>query len=171
MKSGRLWTRNLAFIIVAATLAAIVTAGAVIAGPQVLTKRKYKQQTGIFAAFRDGPVNTTENLSPVASLTVPKGNYAINAKVELENRVSSGREYECRLTVGGATLDESEGGLGAVPGEETLTLPLQGVGTFAGNGTIVLLCSDGVASNNDDKAEFIRITAIRGRSLSNVPSH
>jgi hypothetical protein len=172
MRSRRLWTRHAAFIIVIAILGTIVTAGAVIAGPKFLKKSKYTNTTGIFAAQRTGPVNLTPGLTEMAAFTVPKGKYAVNAKLFTENLDypnDVNRQYVCQLRQGGATLDQSEEGIGVDLGERHVTIALQGVVEFAGNGTLSVFCSDNApAADNDDKARFIKITAVRSKTLSSV---
>jgi hypothetical protein len=164
-------------IAIVALVAAL--AGTAVAGGGFLKKAKftkfkknYNNQTGIFASHKETPVNTTPSLSQMASLTVPGGNFAINAKLYINNTAPGpNHQYQCQLVAGGAAIDESKDGLGVDAGEQQATIALQGVAALGGGGAIAVNCNDNAAAgNNTDSAKFIKITAIRSKSLSNVTS-
>jgi hypothetical protein len=122
-----------------------------------------------FATFRDSfDLVTGANQSvPVASLAVPAGRYAIFAKLYTGVPISGLSEtIRCRLAAG-ADFDNSivnhDALIAAVP------LSLQVVHEFASDGTIDLSCGH-IFTTGHTALGFIKITAIRVASLSNVPS-
>lgn len=129
---------------------------------------------GIFASFKNGPVDVPNSLATIASLNVPPGNYAIFAKLWLED-IDPGFDVSvhCRLSAGGnfddsmASADNPTEGTAGVGDRARIPMALQVVNTFASSGTITLQCTD---ENTIEQARFIKITAIRAASVTNAVS-
>jgi hypothetical protein len=124
---------------------------------------------GVFASFKNGPVEVPNTLTTISSLTVPAGKYAVLAKVTVED-TDPGFDTTsfCQLNAGG-TLDNGEAYAetsNEAPNDSGLVIALEVVREFTGSGgTINLLCAD---NDTVDQAKDIKIIAIRGPSLSNV---
>ena len=132
----------------------------------------------IFAGFDDGPRDVPDELSVIAQLPLPPGNYAIFAKLGLSNEndgfVAS---VGCRLTAG-ADFDETsvllepfdaEAALSGLGSTSALGQSLEVVHRFDGPSRAVLACADtsllypfgGVVYRD------VKIVAIGASSLSN----
>ena len=154
--------------IIAGTVALLVAATTVVAGVPLLKKKAYKQNEGIFAAYRNGPVTVADEPARVASLPVPKGKYAISAKLytelvsEPDTVVSS---VTCRLHAGDAVDTSKVDQLGRYE-----PLAMQTVYRFGVDSTIEVRCGDGAANPNRIAANSIKITAVRARKLVNDAS-
>ncbi len=123
-------------------------------------------EPAIFSSFKNGPIDTPDTtLGTLASLSLPAGLYAINAKLYVQDAIST-TEVTCDL-IAGADSDRVVVTLSDVQH----AVPLQVVHNFAAAGVVELKCADdqGVG-DTDTKANFIKITAIRGSTLSNVAS-
>lgn len=122
--------------------------------------------TDVFAVFADnGPVDGV-----VASLFVPAGAYAINAKVNLDNDDQFLRNVVCNLGAGG-DFDENAVRLEADGGSNVdQAVVAHQLVHISPNGTnISLFCSAGFNPERV-RAKFAKITAIRiDGALSNVP--
>jgi hypothetical protein len=171
----RLWLRGAITLGVIGALAAGLMMSPVTAASPFLKKKAYKKSEGIFASFKDGPTDipsvgaspTAADHQTIASLSVPKGKYAVNAKLYVEASADSS-EVSCRL-VAGADFDETR--IVSNDDAQFTAMALQVVHVFGAAGTIELKCADAaVAPNTDDQARFIKITAVRARSLVNGAS-
>lgn len=171
-KVRRPWLRGVATLALVGILAAGWMIAPATAG-KFATKAKLKgvsarvtaleAGTGIYSSFKDGPVLVPNALSPVASLGVPAGKYAINAKLYVTDP-SDAPTIQCDLAAGG----DFDRAISLDITSSINTMALQVVHNFTGAGTITLSCTDG--GDLDANASFIKITAIRGPSLSNTPS-
>jgi hypothetical protein len=181
---GKRWLRGVVTLGVLSALATGLVVSPVGAGSKFATKKFVKKQIaklgneiaateGVYSAFKQGPVDINSvgvfpllpdapSLAAIASLSVPPGKYAIDAKLLL---AGSSNEKHCRLAAGGDTDDVRE------YASFEVAPSLQMVHDFTEAGLITLSCADNAtAGNTSDKAYFIKITAIRARSLTNTPS-
>lgn len=122
--------------------------------------------TGIYSSFKDGPLSVPDALGAVASLSVPTGKYAINAKLYI-NDTSTLTSVRCDLAAGG-DFDRTITNNGVDTGEDSASMALQVVHNFTAAGTVTLSCTD--SGDVDTTANFIKITAIRGPTLTNTAS-
>ena len=124
------------------------------------------------SGFNDGPVHVQQTLSPVGTISVPKGNWLISAKLYLEN-VSSPRtpvRVLCQLSAGG-DFDESATTLGNL--DQILnsdSLAMQVVHTFDDASNEVSVNCGATGANKAD-AYMIKISAMKVGRLSNVGLH
>ena len=115
------------------------------------------------SGFMDGPVNIPNTLAKVAKLPLGPGKWAIVAKAFAgESGVSQGL-YECRL-VAGADFDYV---MDSVEQGRVSMFTLTVVHTFGAPGAAILKCDD--FSANDISLNFIKITAWKAGTLTNVP--
>lgn len=164
----RVWSGGLKTAIIAGTVALLVAATTVVAGVPLLKKKSYKENEGIFASFRNGPVTLADEPSRIASLQVPAGKYAINAKLYTEfasepDTVTS--VVTCRLHAGDSvdtTKVDQQG--------QFEPFAMQLVYRFGVDSTVEVRCGDGAANANRIAAHSIKITAIRARKLVNAAS-
>lgn len=172
------WGRGAALLAVLGVVVAGLLASSVGAATPFLKKRTYNKNEGIFASFKDGPTDIASvgpfpappavpPLTTIASLSVPKGKYAINAKLYVEASTSF-NDIHCRL-VAGTDFDQTL--IVSNDDAEFTAMSLQVVHNFTAPGAVTLGCADDAAAGDmDDQARFIKITAIRARSVVNVPS-
>lgn len=165
----RLWQGGLKTAIIAGAVAMLVAGTTVIAASPFLKKEKYKQKEGIFATFKDGPVDLPNQPETIASLQLDKGKYAINAKLfseyvaELDTLVQT---ITCRLHVGNTTLDETK-----VDQDQVFTsMALQAVHKSNAPSTVGLRCEDEGPGANTIAARSIKITAIRAKKATSTAS-
>jgi len=155
---GTRW--RVAYPHVAATLALVLA----IAGGFAATA-----STGpkVFAGFHDADIPAQDDLTtPITSLKVPAGNYAIVGKAELFDNENLTVNVTCKLAAG-ADFDISgvllEGNSGVVVNDATLPFAL--VHKFRKPGRIKLFC-DG--SGVDIDVSNIKIVATRVGRIKNV---
>lgn len=169
------WLRRAATVLAAGILAAILAVTAVVAGPGFLKKSTYKKSEGIFSTFKDGPVDLADTGTAIATLDLAKGKYAINAKLWVDPNDAGGANPNvfgrCLLLAGSG--ETADGDISVVNLAKTTagntaagTLALTVVHNYTGGGgTATLSCDD---NGSNARAHDIKITAVRGRSLSNV---
>lgn len=122
-------------------------------------------EPAIFSSFKNGPIDTPDaTLGTLASLSLPAGLYAINAKLYIEDLTGS-PVVTCDVVAGG----DSDRVVVTISDVQH-AVPLQVVHNFAAAGVVEVKCADDAGVNTTTKANFIKITAIRGSSLSNVAS-
>ena len=123
-----------------------------------------------------GDLPPTIDPSPIASLAVPAGDFAIFAKVGLTNPGSdddddSSLKVRCRLEAGG---DTDESGAELMPGNvppvsnnvDRTTIPLEIVHRFDRSGVVVLACG---GDRPGGVFHSVKIIAHEGNLLSNGP--
>lgn len=126
------------------------------------------QDRRIFAGFNDGPAVFNDDLTTIARLDVPPGDYAIFAKLMLENSVGTDR-VDCRLSA------EADFDAGAAVVEDDLlpfigytdTLNLNVVHHFDDPGVVALACQ---AFDPDFSTRYrnLKIIAVQASGISNV---
>ena len=154
--------------IIAAVVAVLVAATTVVAGVPLLKKKTYNENEGVFAAYRNGPVALADEPTRIASLQLPAGKYAINAKLYTEfvsepDTVTS--VVTCRLHAGDAvdtTKVDQQGRF------EPFAMQL--VYRFGVDSVVEVRCGDGGANLNKIAAHSIKISAVRARKLVNAVS-
>lgn len=164
----RVWSGGLKTAIIAGVVAVLVAATTVVAGVPLLKKKTYKENEGIFAAYRNGPVTLADEPTRIASLQVPAGKYAINAKLYTEFVSEPDTVVNtviCRLHAGDA-VDTTK----AVQESQFAPFTMQLVYRFGVDSTVEVRCGDGAANPNKIAAHSIKITAIRARKLVNAAS-
>lgn len=134
-----------------------------------------KTDAGSFAGFKNGPGDVysgpavTDAGATIGTLSVPAGNYAVFAKLYLEDLVTgdiSDYVVTCRLEAG-ADFDETVTHVFFGPWRSPLSLQL--VHSFASAGSVVVKCRDDQAAPNTNTTfRFLKITAIEQASVSNV---
>lgn len=162
----------LALLLVSVT-AAVLVAGPVIAGQKPVTKKVVKQvvkaNTGVFSDSGPSGSLTTGSLfngPPLAGLTLPKGSYALTAKVSLSALGGSG------VATCGVVLDSSRqmdtagvelSAAGADP--QVATVPLQATFELKAQSRVDLRCSVFAAGVNFQFGGA-KIQTVRGPTLS-----
>ncbi len=119
--------------------------------------------TWVKAGWKDGPVELPGTLDEIASLPLPRGNYAVSAKLWLWNDTGQIRLSNCKLSLGGSWDWVHE----EVPAIQHEAISLQVVGRITGPGKAVLECFDQGAG--EVTANWIKITAVKASRLRNVP--
>lgn len=129
------------------------------------------------AGFKNGPgdvpsvPSVTDAAATIGTLSVPAGNYAIFAKLDVEDTTTSTPpqvEVTCRLEAG-SDFDESS--LLLLPGglRDRAVISLQFVHVFPAAGSVLVKCRDDLsAGDSNTKFHFLKITAIEQGSISNV---
>jgi len=167
---------------VAALVAALVGATTVVAkggSKMPITKKQYNKtesaqnaaianSSGIFSSSKHAVSNIPATTTTIASLRVPAGNYAVNAKFNYVDTTNN-PTYTCMLTAGGDS-DQNDLLVGSSAVGAGRNASFQVVHGFGAPGTIRLDCSKGGSASTTDTIKFIKITAIREPSLSNVAS-
>lgn len=124
------------------------------------------------SGFNDGPVRIQQTLSPVGAISVPRGNWVLNAKLYLENVSQPLDEVRvgCQLQAGG-DFDFSATTLGSANGIlNSDTVAMQVVHTFTdASNEVVVSC--GSTGQNAADAYMIKISGIKVGRLSNVGLH
>jgi hypothetical protein len=103
-----------------------------------------------------------------ANLNVPAGSYVISAKLSAfagNNTSTTSYVEECQLTAG-TNFDRSFTRLAGSSAEQTLSM--QVVHVFGSAGTVSLTCN-GTSSTASTLLEFVKITAVKVNSISDVP--
>lgn len=164
----------LALLIVSAT-AAVLVAGPVVAGPgagsKKVIKKVVKANTGIFNASNPSgglTGGTIVQAPPLVGLTLPKGNYAVTAKVTLQAISGSGSAI-CAILLDGfrspdtASIELSSAG----PDPQNAAVPLQAAFGLNGQSRIDLRC---IAPTSGVNYTFgsAKLQAIRGPTLTGV---
>jgi hypothetical protein len=152
---------------------------------QFYTKKQSNQRfllkgdSTALAGFKNGPgdvpsvPSVTQAEATIATLAVSAGNYAISAKLYVEDLVSpdpdTDVEVTCRLEAGG-DFDQSRTTVFAAPGFPwRATMSLQLVHAFPSAGSAVVKCVDDVpAPYTGTTYSFLKVTAIEQGSISNV---
>jgi hypothetical protein len=152
------WRRErarLSYANVAATLALVLamSGGAAAAGYVITSIRQIKPSvagglmTHSYEVFNDNPGSITTGSETLAALSnLPKGSYALSAKVQVSASgpasSTSSAAVRCFLVAGHAS-DEADMGEGpGFPGTLATTLPMQVTHTFrTAGGTATLLCT------------------------------
>ncbi len=119
--------------------------------------------TWVKSGWKDGPVELPATLGEVASLPLPRGSYAVSAKLWLWNDTGQVRLSNCKLSLGNSWDWVEE----ETPGLEHEAISLQVAGRLRGPGKAVLECFDQGAG--EVTAHWIKITAIKASRLRNVP--
>ena len=124
------------------------------------------------SGFNDGPVRIQQTLSPVGTISFPRGNWMISAKLYLEN-ISSPTEpvrVLCELEAGG-DFDVSATTLGSSSGIlNTESLSMQVVHTYTAASNDATLNCGSTGANKAD-AYMIKISGVKVGRLSNVGLH
>jgi hypothetical protein len=134
-----------------------------------------KTDSTTVAGFKNGPgdvpsvPSVTDAAATIGTLAVPAGNYAIFAKLSVEDILGADPDPDstvtCRLEAG-ADSDESTTEL-LVPWRATISL--QVVHSFTAAGSVVVKCRDDLpAPNANTTFRFLKISAIEQGSVSNV---
>ena len=125
--------------------------------------------SGVLSSFKDGPGDLTGTIDPIATLSLPAGNYALFSKVTVHDGVSSfGVDTFCELRIGASVVDSGWGNAefsGDLTSQAQLTINLMApVGTSGATATL--------ACGNDPNDEFeqAKLMAIKAPSISNVAS-
>ena len=139
-----------------------------------------KTDSTALSGFKNGPGDVpsvpaiTQVEATIGTLAVPAGNYAISAKLYLEDVVGppdpdTDVEVICRLEAG-ADFDQSRTTLFVAPGFPwRATVTLQLVHAFPSAGSAVVKCIDDVpAPYTNTTYNYLKITAIEQGSVSNV---
>jgi hypothetical protein len=153
-------------------MAALVTAGAVVAGPHFLRTKTYRNNEGIFATQTGvSGVNPAIPISDiganVASLNVPRGKYAISASLWADQITPGGQAntaVRCALNVNGQREQVVVGIVpvdGGNPANPVIALEGAQNATKASN-QIAVSCDD---FTSDAQAHDVRIVAVRAPSL------
>lgn len=142
---------GLIIMVMLATAAPIVAAGP-------------NNATWIKSGWKDGPVEMPATYGEVASLPLPKGKYAVSAKLWLWNESGHVRVSDCRLTLGNSWDEVWE----ETHHSEHEAIALQVAGQLTQPGKAILECRDTIAQGGV-QANWIKITAIRASRLRNVP--
>lgn len=198
MERGKVAKRLLSWRVIAAIVAGMLAGSIIMtpAGAHITTSVKHlinkhikkqfytkKQSNSRFvlktdsravAGFKNGPGDipsvpaVTDAAATIATLAVPAGNYAIFAKLYLEDTTSVTNEYvvTCRLEAG-ADVDESATHMFFAPWRAAMSL--QVVHSFPSAGSVVVKCRDDLPPPNTTAIyRFLKITAIEQGSVSNV---
>ena len=157
----RLWRGGGKTGLIAAAVALLVASGTVVAASPFLKKTSFKKNEGIHHASVDGPVQIPNSAGTLASLELPEGRYAIDAKLyaALNTFDTLSPVVTCRLHSGAAVLDETSSLTNTVT-----ALPLQGVLKLTAPASVELRCE--AAGTNDIDASAIKITAVRAKQLT-----
>ena len=119
-----------------------------------------------FSRFRDGPIQTSTPLTSIGQLNIPQaGSYVIFGKGFFGNNSAVTANMDCRL-VAEADFDQQRFVLGnTTSAAAVIPASFNVVHTFAAPGIVDLNCDD---QGGDVTASFIKITAIRVGTLSNL---
>ena len=120
-------------------------------------------RTWVKSGWKDGPVELPATLGEIASLPLPRGSYAVSAKLWLWNPTDHVRLSNCKLSIGGQWDWVEE----ETPSIQHEAISLQVVGRLSAPGKAVLECFDQAAGQV--QAHWIKITAIKASRLRNVP--
>jgi hypothetical protein len=165
---NRMWSGGLKTAVIAAVVALLVAATTVVAGVPLLKKKSYKENEGIFASYRNGPVALADEPTRIAALEVAAGKYAINAKLYTEfvsEPDTVVNTVTCRLNAGDS-VDTTK----AVQDARFQPFAMQLTYRFGVDSTVEVRCGDGAANPNRIDAHSIKITAVRARKLVNTES-
>jgi hypothetical protein len=133
-----------------------------------------KTDSTALAGFKNGPGDVpsvpavTDAAATIGTLALPAGNYAIFAKLYVEDATNVSNEYvvTCRLEAG-TDSDESMTHVFFAPWRAALSL--QVVHVFTSAGSAVVKCKDELpAPNTGTVYRQLKITAIEQGSVSNV---
>jgi hypothetical protein len=133
-----------------------------------------KTDSTAVAGFKNGPGDVpsvpavTDAAATIATLALPAGNYAIFAKLFVEDTANTTNEYvvTCRLEAG-TDVDESMTHVFFAPWRAALSL--QVVHSFSSAGSAVVKCRDELpAPNTGTIYRQLKITAIEQASISNA---
>jgi len=125
--------------------------------------------TTVFAGFHDGDIKLTSALSPMLSISVPAGSYAVQAKAVGVALSGDTDLVFCQLVAGGDS-DDSQVALGEIEGGATeASIAMQVVHKFASASTVSVVCQrEGPGSSL--AIRDIKITAIQvGSIAANTP--
>ena len=172
---GKPWLRGLLLlslvaIVVWGLITAPVNAAHTDAHVKQLALQVVKKNGGIFASFKNGPITVPSGgFATIASRNVPKGRYAIFAKLFVhEDGTPADVATSCRLLAGGDTdLSTAEAEESSTTGGAQIPMALQVTHRFFGPGTILLQCNDNA---QNDAVSWVKIVAVRAPTLSNVVS-
>lgn len=136
------------------------------------TKGWVRRNVGVYSAYRDGGTGVdipggaiTDPATTIGSLQVPKGRFALFAKVIVQN-VSGVQEFiDCSLNAG-TKRDVSAVSLDATINQQTV--PLNLVKKFKNPGTVQVRCSDFSGVSADTQYKFLRITAVEVAKIKNT---
>ena len=130
--------------------------------------------TETFSVFKDQAIKVN-SATPVATLLVPDGQWAIFAKLNLDNDSPEVHTVNCKLSAG-VDFDQNVARLGpsGLNNTDMAALAFNVVHTFPGTSSeaknaITLLCSLDKTTANV-AAGRIKITAIRVASITNKPA-
>jgi hypothetical protein len=153
-------------VIVAGLVSALMSAGVVVAGSGLLSKKSYKRNEGIFVAHKEriSPLPSSVAQAPVVQLpNLPKGNYLVVATGNAFSSGPSGGIF-CYLQPPGPKLSEIDWSQASGPFQ--LGLPLSAAVSLKARGTVSLVCGgDSISS-----LHRVTLSAIRSRSLKELPS-
>lgn len=154
--------RRAGWLLLPTAVVVVGVAGVAAAGPG-------SPVTIAYAAYGDGLFGKDgNNASPiVASVRVPRGNYAINGKVTINNRSEKDGTVQtgCWLLSAGELIDIAQGALaesGVLEPNATMVVPLQGIAKFKSPKTIAIRCH----TDSRKVAHAARLTAIKVTRVS-----
>jgi hypothetical protein len=136
-----------------------------------------KADSGSFAGFKNGPGDVpsvpaaTDAAATIATLSLPTGNFAIFAKLYVDDAVTFDPPQvvvTCRLEAG-SDFDESVTMLFPGGVRDQAVISLQLVHAFTSAGSAVVKCRDDLSAPNTNTVyRQLKITAIEQPSISNV---
>jgi hypothetical protein len=111
------------------------------------------------SGYKNGPVTVPKSLGNITSMALPAGKYTVFAKLWFEYSGPNAHLSDCKLTLG----DSWDWVFEETLGHEAISLNVSGELTQAGR--VYLACR---TDTNGVSANWIKITAIRAGSLTNV---